>query len=250
MNEGTGQSTGRRDLSSDDLQARLADVIKLADEVYRQRVELSRSSSSQREAWEREIKLLARQIDSYELEWRLSRLLFVEGERDSRSYYEGAVHGRRSIKLGSSAVEGYFWAGVNLALYAQARQGLRAVFALLEAKRDLKRASQIAEGYHGAGPLRVLGRLAHKSPRVLGGNAERSRICYERALEIAPTNSVTLVYAAELEIDCRNPKKAAGLLERLMRLPIDPDWEFENIRDKNLARSLLQGLGITQVTTD
>jgi hypothetical protein len=186
--------------------------------------------------------VLARKIDSYELEWRFSRCLFVDGERKPGSYDEGAIHGRRAIILRSEAVEGYFWAGVNLALYAQARKGPKGALALLEAKRDLRRACKISEGYHGAGPLRVLGRLEHKSPKVLGGSLERSRICYDRALAIAPANSVTLVYAAELEIDCRNRKKAAGLLDRVLSLPIDPDWEFENIRDKNLAKSLLEGL--------
>jgi hypothetical protein len=139
-------------------------------------------------------------------------------------------------------VEGYFWAGVNLALHAQASKGLSGLLALLEAKRDLRRACKIAEGYHGAGPLRVLGRLEHKSPKLLGGSLERSASCYDRAIAIAPTNSVTLVYAAELEIDRRDSKKAVALLERVLSLPIDPDWEFENIRDKTLAKSMLEGL--------
>jgi tetratricopeptide (TPR) repeat protein len=144
-------------------------------------------------------------------------------------------------------VEGHFWAGVNLALYAQARKGLKGLLALLEARRDLKRACEISEEYHGAGPLRVLGRLEHRSSKVIpkvmgGGSLERSRNYYDQALAIAPTNSVTLVYAAELELDCRNSKKAVCLLERILSLPIDPDWEFENIRDKNLAKSLLEAL--------
>jgi len=256
MNEMTGSPTGSRNFSGGDLEARLAEMIKVADETYRRRAELSgkSSSSASSTSWDRwgsDISLLADQIDSYELDWRLSRWLFVESEGKPRSYDQGAMYGRRAIRLRCDAVEGHFWAGVNLALYAQARKGPKALLALLEARRDLKRACEISEEYHGAGPLRVLGRLEHKSAKVLpkvipkvmgGGSLERSRNYYDRALAIAPTNSVTLVYAAELEMDCRNSKKAVCLLERVLSLPIDPDWEFENIRDKNLAKSLLEGL--------
>jgi hypothetical protein len=237
----------------------VSEMIRLADEVYRQRGESGKSSS-----WEREIRRLVQgaesyhadsyhadsyhadsyEADSYELEWKISRGLFVNGETRPQSFARGAIYGRRAIKLDSRRVEGYFWAGVNLALHAQARKGLRGVLALLEAKRNLRRACEIAESYHGAGPLRVLGRLEHKSPKLLGGSLERSRLYYDRALAIAPTNSVTLVYAAELEIDRRDSEKAVALLQRILTLPIDPDWEFENIRDKTLATSMLEGLHI------
>jgi hypothetical protein len=254
MNEMTGSATGSRGFSGGELQVRVAEMIKVADETYRRRAERRGESQSlpstwSWDRWKSEIGLLAVQIDSYELEWRLSRWLFVEGEMKPRSYDQGAMYGRRAIRLRRDAVEGHFWAGVNLALYAQARKGPRGLLALLEARRDLKRACEISEEYHGAGPLRVLGRLEHKSSKVIpkvipkvmgGGSLERSRNYYDRALAIAPTNSVTLVYAAELEIDCRNSKRAVGLLERVLSLPIDPDWEFENIRDKNLAKSLLE----------
>ncbi len=86
--------------------------------------------------------------------------------------------------------------------------------------------------------------MEHKSPKVMGGSLARSLSYYERALAIAPTNSVTLIYAAELEIDRRNSERAVTLLETVLSLSIDPDWEFENIRDKTLAKSMLKRLRI------
>jgi hypothetical protein len=226
----------------------LTDLIKLADERYRCRGDRARASSlstgesgSDRAGqWRPEVERL---VDgSYELEWRLSRALFLDGEKNSELYALGAMHGRRAADLDRKRVEGHFWMGVNLALHAEARKGLRGALDLLKARWALGRACEISEDYHGAGPLRVLGRLDHKSPRILGGNLERSLIHYERALAIAPTNTVTLVYAAQLQIDRRDLKRAAFLLETVMGLPIDPDWEFENIRDKNLAKSMLERL--------
>ncbi|MEW6212979.1 MAG: TRAP transporter TatT component family protein, partial [Acidobacteriota bacterium] len=99
---------------------------------------------------------------------------------------------------------------------------------------------EIAADYHDAGPLRVLGRLYHKAPPLLGGSRRRSRECFDRALEIAPSNSVTLIYAAEFLIDMKEPSRAAALLEKIIELPVDPAWEFENRRDKARAQTMLE----------
>jgi hypothetical protein len=226
----------------------LVDLIEIADQTYRRRGDVTASSSSslaERLAPRLDVSIEGSTL--YELEWRLSRGLFVDGEQRPELYAMGALHGRRAVELNGGRVEGHFWTGVNLALHAEARQGLRGVLALLKARGELRRACAISEEYHGAGPLRVLGRLEHKSPKVLGGSLARSRRYYERALAIAPMNTVTLIYAAELEIDRGRHKRAAMLLETVISLPIDPDWEFENIRDKTLAKSVLGHLRTGEV---
>jgi len=79
---------------------------------------------------------------------------------------------------------------------------------------ELKKAMSIDESYHGAGPLRVLARLDHKAPRILGGNRKRSRAFFDRALAIDPLNSVTLTYAAELAMEAGENGRAWDLLRR------------------------------------
>jgi hypothetical protein len=255
MTEGISPATRSEAASEAGQQAHLIDLIELADEYYRRRGDAEASSptlyrsavlleSYRTGQWAGQPGRLASAIDSYELAWRLSRALFLDGEKSSELYARGALHGRRAVELESKRVEGHFWMGVNLALRAQARKGLRGALALLESRAALRRAGEVSEDYHGAGPLRVLGRLEHKSPRVLGGSLSRSLRYYERALAIAPANTVTLVYAAELEIDRSDFKRAALLLETIIGLPVDPDWEFENIRDKNLAKSMLRRLRV------
>jgi hypothetical protein len=130
---------------------------------------------------------------------------------------------------------------VNLALYAENARAPRGVRAILRARSELKRAVEISESYHAAGPLRVLARLEHKVPKVLGGNRKRSRAYFDRALAIAG-NSVTLRYAAELALDEGEHQRAAGLLEQIIASPADPEWQFENSRDREIARSLLTRL--------
>jgi tetratricopeptide (TPR) repeat protein len=237
MTGGTHPGTGGPAASAVERQDSLIGIIKLADENYRRRGELTGKS-----AWAEKLDCWPDAGNSYEVQWRLSRALFLDGEQSPELYATGALHGLRAVKINRGSVEGHFWTGVNLALYAQARKGPKGAVALLKSRGELHRACAISEAYHGAGPLRVLGRLEHKSPRLLGGSLARSLSYYERALAIAPANTVTLVYAAELAIDRREYEQAASLLERAIRLPIDPDWEFENIRDKTQAELMLRRL--------
>src|SRR6185436_3595772 len=109
-------------------------------------------------------------------------LFFLGQESDTNGakrqlHAAGINAGERAIALNSERVEGHFWAGVNLALFAESNGGLRGARAVLWARSELKMAARVNENYHGAGPLRVLGRLEHKAPRLLGGSLSRSREC-------------------------------------------------------------------------
>jgi len=219
-------------------------AISQADELYRRRIEPGAVQES--------VKLLAEfdgGAQSYEARWRLARALFFLGQEagsnhDRRErHLEGVEAGRRARALDASRVEGHFWAGVNLALYAEATGGLRGARALLGARRDLARGMDISESYHGAGPLRVRGRLEHKAPWFLGGGLKKARRCLERAHELAPANTVTLIYLAELALEMGDTARAVKALEDTIAVEIDGDWEFENRRDKLLARKMLNRLG-------
>ncbi|MEK6323496.1 MAG: TRAP transporter TatT component family protein [Acidobacteriota bacterium] len=223
-------------MPTDDLLA----AIGRADELYNQRAE----PGAVREA----VMILSGArggVARYEVQWRLARALFFLGQQagsreSSRQLYSaGIAAGERAVALNSERVEGHFWVGVNLSLFAAVNRGIRGARAIRWARAELKLAAAISESYHDAGPLRVLGRLEHKAPRILGGNLKRSRELLDRALAIAPLNSVTLTYAAELAIEIGKRDAAVSLLQQVIESPIDAEWEFENKRDRELARSLL-----------
>ena len=190
--------------------------------------------------------------DKYEVQWRLARSMFFLGEEacsiDGRRhlYHTAITAGERAVRLNPGRVEGHFWVGVNLALYAESVGGIRGARALRWAMSELRMACQISEGYHGAGPLRVLARVEHKAPKFLGGNRKLSRGLYDRALALAPSNTVTLIYAAELAIDEGEHERAKALLEQVLSLPEDPEWQYECCRDRNIAKALLERLGKAQ----
>ena len=224
-------------MPTDDLLA----VVGRADELYHQRTE----PGSVRES----VMVLSGALggaDRYEVQWRLARALFFLGQEagapdSSRQLYAAGIGaGERAVELNKDRVQGHFWVGVNLALFAEASGGIRGIRALRRARAELLRAVEIDERYHGAGPLRVLGRLHHRAPRILGGNRKRSRELLDRALAIAPSNSVTLVYTAELAISSGERDRALDLLRLVIDTPIDREWEFENRRDRQRARTLLE----------
>src|ERR1041384_5281998 len=92
------------------------------------------------------------------------RALFCLGQQaDSRAaarqlYAAGIGAGERAVALNPERVEGHFWVGVNLGLFAQSGRSFRALRALGWARTELESASRISDSYHDAGPLRVLGR--------------------------------------------------------------------------------------------
>lgn len=215
-------------------------AVSRADELYQQR--------ARPEAVRESVMVLSGArggANLYEVQWRLARAMFFLGQQAESTPEKLQLHssameaGARAVGLNPLRVEGHFWVGVNLALYAESARAPRGIRAIWRARSELKRAVEIAESYHGAGPLRVLARLEHRAPRLLGGNRKRSRAYFDRAMAIV-RNSVTLLYAAELALDEGEQERAAGLLKEIIASPSEPEWEFENSRDREAARSLLE----------
>lgn len=218
-------------------------IIGRADELYRRRGEPGAVRES--------VMVLSgarNGSEKYEVQWRLARALFFLGQqaetRESRRqlFSAGIGAGERAVALNYSRVEGHFWVGVNLAMYAEATGGIRGARAIRWARSELRLAVKQNEAYHDAGPLRVLARIEHKAPRLLGGNRKLSRKHFDRALDLAPRNSVTLLYRAELALDEGDRPRAIAMLESIIANPTDHDWEFENKRDSELARQMLERL--------
>jgi hypothetical protein len=181
----------------------------------------------------------------YEVAWRLGRALFFLGqeaervEEVRRAHARGALFSQQAARHEAGRVEGHFWLGVNLALLAQVENPLNALRYARRARRSLLQAVELDAAYHAAGPLRVLARLQHKLPRLLGGGTSRARANYERAIELAPANTVTRLYFAELLLAVGDVQRARVQLEALLQTQPEAHWAFESARDRELARRML-----------
>jgi uncharacterized membrane-anchored protein len=131
---------------------------------------------------------------------------------------------------------------VNVALLAGHERRAKALLHALQATRALQRAIKIDASYHAAGPLRVLARLQHKLPPLLGGGAAQARANFERAIRIDPANTVTRIYFAELCLAAGETARGRSELEHVLNAPFDPDWAFEIKRDRRLATEMLASL--------
>ena len=218
-------------------------ITEMADQLYAGRGNLRNVLRS--------IELLRHEdAVSYETAWRLGRALFFAGQEAAEPgvatglHAEGVLAGKRAVKTAATKhltdrVEGHFWLGVNLGLLAQLETPVKASLHALQARRSLLKAMAIDVSYHGAGPLRVLARLQHKLPRLLGGGLARARENYERAISVAPANTVTRIYFAELLLEFGEVDRAQAELEAVLNAPRDPDWLFEADRDQRLAKQML-----------
>lgn len=227
----------------------LPQIVESADRAYAAREEIENVRQS--------VELLQSvfpQPDNYKIAWRLSRALFFLGQEanvehepanvaSSRNLHvAGAKAGRRASRLRPQRVEGHFWAGVNLALLAALEPRVKAALRALQARRALQRAIAIDAAYHSAGPLRVLARLQHKLPGWLGGGGRRALATFERAVRLAPANTVTRIYVAELWWEIGEATRARVELEQVLNARFDQDWAFEIKRDRLLAQAMLERL--------
>jgi tetratricopeptide (TPR) repeat protein len=217
----------------------LAEITHRADALYEQRDNLENVQSS--------VRLLQEAGDAslYDVAWRLGRALFFLGQEaqtkeETRRYHARAVLCcRRAARLQPERVEGHFWLGVNLALLARVENPLNALRHALSAKHSLTRAVRLDAAFHDAGPLRVLARLQHKLPRLLGGGSTRARANFERAIQLAPANTVTRLYFAEMLSETGDKERMRDELEALLNAPYDARWAFESERDSKIARKML-----------
>lgn len=215
----------------------LKEITTLADRLYAGRENL--------EGVRRSVDVLKDAPGDYEALWRASRAHFFLGQEAGDKDEARAAHlsgidaGRQAARIFDNRVEGHFWLGVNLALLAQLEKTFAALRHALGAKRELKRAASIDASYHAAGPLRVLARLESKLPRIFGGGRVRARAHFEEAVRLAPSNTVTRLYFAELLLESGETTRARAELEAIMAIPFDSAWAFEIKRDRKRAAEML-----------
>jgi tetratricopeptide (TPR) repeat protein len=218
------------------------EITALADKLYARRENLEGVRES--------AELLKDATTDYEALWRASRAHFFLGQEAHdkmearRAYLSGIDAGRLAVRVSDNRVEGHFWLGVNLALLAQVEKSFGALELALRAKRELHRAVSIDASYHAAGPLRVLARLESKLPRIFGGGTRRARAHFEEAIRLAPSNTVTRLYFAELLLQSGDTTRARAELEAVITITFDPSWAFEIKRDQERAREMLLTSGL------
>lgn len=159
------------------------------------------------------------------------------------SFFEmGRAAAQTALRAEPENVGALFWAAACGLEAARERSPLATLWILPTARRRLEKAAELDAAFHYAGPLRVLGRIAHKTPPLLGGDIDEALYLYERALKLAPSHPTTLLYRAEALVDARRLAEARATLEEILAALTFPDWVWEQERDRRRAHALLARL--------
>ncbi len=184
--------------------------------------------------------------DDYELLWRLSRAYFHLGREaktneDKLMYYKKAVEaGQQAVKANNDRVEGHFWLGISTAAVGETTGMMKSLTSVGDVRREMERVVTLDDHYQDGGGYRILGRLGQKVPRLFGGNKDRSKEYYKKALTVAPENTYTHLFLAELLMDEGRLEEANGELKIILNTKNDPKWAYDIKVNKIEARKLLE----------
>ncbi len=147
---------------------------------------------------------------------------------------------RKAVALRPDRVEGHYWLGVHTGSYGEARGVLKSLFLKNDIIAAMNRSIAIDGTYENGGAYCVLGRLYFKVPGLFGGSKKKSRQNLEKCRQIAPKNSINMVFLAETYWALDEEELAVKTLEELLAMEPDPQWVPETEKDKKEGARLLK----------
>jgi tetratricopeptide (TPR) repeat protein len=240
---GEAQGIPRASVSKDSKDAR----ILAADQDFKARKDDSRAQdalSKYRAIWS----------DSghrnVEAGWKLAMTCYFTGHRlvhdsDSkeRIFREGADAAEEAAKLSPTCAACEFWAAIDTALLGETVGVFKMISSLGAVKDRLQRVIELDPGYAYGGAYRLLGLIEQRLPGILGGDNDRAREYFEKAIEAAPDEPLNYLFMARLMAnDLGDPAQAESYaLRGLQAVPADASRieSFEALKD---LRAFLEGL--------
>ncbi|GAB4174989.1 MAG: hypothetical protein Kow00108_10070 [Calditrichia bacterium] len=140
-------------------------------------------------------------------------------------------------------VPALFWCGFNWGGYIQlSLNNPKAIFDLAKVEAIMERVRELDEAYYFAGVHLFFGSIAGAKPRLLGGNPEKAREHFERALELTEGKFLlTYVYYAKFfAIQTLDEETFDQLLQKVEEadLSILPEFKLINVVAKKKAALL------------
>jgi tetratricopeptide (TPR) repeat protein len=213
------------------------------DALYRQREDLA---SARRAAaiWSQRLQADPRQFESA---WKLARANYWLGghapQRERRGLLEAGIAAGRAAAAGRpDQPEGHFWIAANMGALAESfglRQGLKYRG---EIRDTLLLVLKLDPAFQQGSADRALGRWYFKVPGLFGGSRKKSEEHLRRSLGYNPNSTASRFFLAETLLDMDRRAEAITELQRVIDLPLDPQWEPEDREFKQKAQRLLATL--------
>jgi tetratricopeptide (TPR) repeat protein len=124
----------------------------------------------------------------------------------------------------------HFWGAINLALYGQTVGVLKTLSSLGEVKEHLRRSLELDPAYASGGAYRLLGLIEQRLPGILGGNNDRARELFTKAVEVAPDEPLNYLFLARLERDeLRHPAESIRYVRLGLSVPTPAGERLESL---------------------
>ncbi len=156
---------------------------------------------------------------------------FIKKEKTAEKLYEqGKDAGRMGFLFNEDCAPCYFWSTINLLLWGKIGGKLRLIFVVRDAQKNLKKVNEINESCAFGGGWRTLGQIEAGLPGILGGNDERAKKYFSKAIKVAPSDPINYLYLARLLFENLNQKKEAlKMAKQGLSLPQPEKDDIENI---------------------
>lgn len=222
----------------------VADLLRQADEAYRQRDNLDRV----REGLKTLKRIRAVEPNHFEATWRASRLNYTLGDhsKDEKerkaAFLDGIEAGKAATRSNPNKPEGHFWLGANYGGNAQLEGPLTGLTSANELRRLMETVVKLDEGYQGGSAFMVLGRLDLELPEMLGGDRKRAVETLERGLKYGEQNSLLRLRLAEAYKEVNRDADARREANFILKMKPDPNFMPEYQESIDGARDLLKRL--------
>lgn len=210
------------------------------DALYRDRDNLA----SAREAagiWAARLQASPRDFESA---WKLARAQYWLGGHGSQAEQRkdlerGVEAGRQAATINPARPEGHFWMAANMGALAESfglRQGIKYRGPIRDA---LETVLKIDPAFQKGSADRALGRWYLKVPGLFGGSKRKSEEHLRKSLTYNPDSTISHFFLAETLFELDRDAEAGKELEKVLAVPVDPEWAPEDREYKRRTEHIL-----------
>jgi hypothetical protein len=109
-------------------------------------------------------------------------------------------------------------------------------------KRALETVVMIDRGFQQGSADRALGRWYLKVPRLFGGSKDKSVEHLKQSLTYDPASTASHYFLAETYLEMDRKNEARQEVQKVLDVPVNPDWAPEDREFKQKAKALLDRL--------
>jgi tetratricopeptide (TPR) repeat protein len=190
---------------------------------------------------------LARDPKDVEAAWKLARASYWLGghapQEERKAILEAGIRaGRAAVAIAPHRPEGHFWIAANMGALAESfglRQGLKYRG---DVRDELVTVLKLDPAFQQGSADRALGRWYYRVPGLFGGSKKKSEEHLRRSLTYNPNSTASLFFLAETLVALDREEEAKRELQKLLDVPVDPEWAPEDRDFKEKARQLLAKL--------